>query len=70
MHNVLVILQILIVFLLTFAVLSQSQGGGLGSSFGSSGSYHTKRGMEKGLFVATIILSVLFAVNSLALLLL
>lgn len=47
--------------LLTAAILLQQKGGELSSSFGGSGGvYHSKRGIEKTLFIASIVLSVLF----------
>ena len=43
------------------SVLLQQRGGGLSSTFGgSSMEYSTKRGAEKVIFYATIVLSVLF----------
>ncbi len=43
------------------AVLLQQQGVGLGTTFGGDGnSFRTKRGLEKGLFYLTIVLSALF----------
>lgn len=67
MNNFWLVLQaILSVFIIT-AVLLQSQGGGLGPAFGGgSESYHTKRGLEKVIFNATIVLVVLFAIVSIA----
>lgn len=54
--------MIVISVLFTTAVLLQQRGAGLSGTFGGdgSGAYHTKRGLEKTLFFATIILSVLF----------
>ncbi len=58
--------QIAITILLCTAILMQIQGTGLGSLFGGSDSgFHTKRGAEKFLFYATIVLSVVFMVSSL-----
>lgn len=55
------ILQIIIAILLIAAILLQSRGSGLGSVFGGEGNiYRTKRGLEKSLFIFTIILSILF----------
>jgi len=55
------IAQIVISILLIAAILLQSKGTGLGAAFGGSGNvYSTRRGFEKTLFVATIILVVLF----------
>jgi len=61
--SVLLIIQMVVSVLLIGAVMLQSQGGGLGSSFAQA-SYHTKRGMEKGLFVLTIGLAVVFVISS------
>lgn len=54
-------IQILISILLVSAILLQQRGTGLGAAFGGAGDvFRTKRGIEKGLFYATIGLSVLF----------
>lgn len=61
MTNILTIAQIVISVLLIASVLLQQQGAGLGASFGGDGNvFRTKRGVEKGLFYATIVLGVLF----------
>ena len=55
------IIQILLSLLLTIAILLQQRGTGLGMAFGGEGAvFRTKRGVEKGLFYATIGLSILF----------
>lgn len=55
------IIQIVIAVLLMTSILLQNRGTGLSGVFGgSSGVYRTKRGVEKGLFVTTIVLAVLF----------
>ncbi len=55
------IVQMVISILLIGAIILQNQGSGLGSAFGGEGNvYRTKRGLEKKLFIATIILSTLF----------
>jgi protein translocase SecG subunit len=55
------IVQIVIALLLTAAILLQQRGAGLSEAFGgSSAGYHTKRGLEKTLFISTIILAILF----------
>jgi len=52
--------------LMTICILLQSQGAGLGSAFGGEGNmYRTKRGLEKGLFRATIVFATLFFVAAL-----
>jgi preprotein translocase subunit SecG len=70
MYTLWLSLQIVFAVLLTGAVLLQSQGTGLGSSWGGGGeTYHTRRGVEKVLFYATIALAVLFTVSSISVLL-
>ena len=65
MNNIWFIFQSVIAVLIIISVLLQTQGGGLGSAFGGGGdNYHTRRGLEKVLFYATIILIVLFAIVS------
>jgi len=55
------IIQIIIAFFLVVSILLQNRGSGLSGIFGGGGNvYLAKRGLEKILFVATIILSVLF----------
>ena len=66
MRNLLLWLQIAVSALLVTAILLQQKGVGLGSAFGGSGQiYRSKRGMEKGLFIGTIILAALFVVIAL-----
>jgi len=61
MQLVLNISQLFIVGLLVICILLQQKESGLGAAFGGSGQlYSTKRGAEKIIFIATIILSVLF----------
>jgi len=63
--NTLLVIQIIISVFLIGAILLQAQGSGLGIAFGgSSSSYHTKRGVEKTIFITTIILAALFAILS------
>lgn len=61
-------IQIGLSVLLVTAVLMQRSEAGLGGAFGGSdapgSSFHTKRGAEKTLFNATIVLAVLFALSS------
>lgn len=59
--------QIIISILLIIAILMQNRGTGLGNAFGGSGGvYLTKRGIEKKLFIATIVLAILFFLSSFA----
>ena len=51
-------------------ILLQQRGVSLGAGFGSSGElYTTRRGLEKSLFVATIVFVVIFVLSILGLLL-
>lgn len=58
--NILLIAQMAVSILLLLAILIQAKGTSLGRSFGGSASYHTKRGAERALFMATIFLAVIF----------
>ena len=59
------VIQIILGVLLIVAILFQQKGTGLGSAFGGEGQvYRSKRGVERLLFIATIILSALFAINA------
>lgn len=60
--NIVTIAQIIISILLIAIILIQQKGSGLGSAFGgeSGNLYSTKRGVEKILFYATIVLAVAF----------
>ena len=67
MRNLLLWAQIGVSILLVGAILLQQKGVGLGSAFGGSGQiYRSRRGLEKGLFWATIALAVLFTLGALA----
>ena len=67
MLKILNIAQIVISVLLIALILLQQRGGGLSSVFGGEGNvYRTRRGMEKGIFWATVILSVLFLAAAIA----
>ena len=51
-------------------ILLQQRGASLGAGFGSSGELYTqRRGLEKSLFIATIVFAVIFVTSILALLL-
>lgn len=68
MATILPVLQIIISVLLIAGILLQSNAAGLGGAFGGSDNidagYHTRRGFEKWLFNATIVLAIAFAVVS------
>lgn len=61
------IAQIVVSILLMVVILLQNRGTGLGSAFGGSGGgvYLTKRGLEKKLFIVTIVIAVIFFALSL-----
>lgn len=64
------ILQIITVgssVLMVLAILLQQRGASLGAGFGSSGElFTTRRGLDKNLFEATIVLAVIFVMSILA----
>ena len=58
---ILAVAMIILSVLMCTAILLQQRSSGLGMAFGGDGNvFRTKRGLEKGLFYATIALSVLF----------
>jgi protein translocase SecG subunit len=59
-------LQAVLAVLLIVAILLQRSNEDLGSAFGGSGGgvFYAKRGLEKQLFIATIVLAVLFLATS------
>jgi protein translocase SecG subunit len=60
------IIQLIVAILLIIVILMQNRGGGLSGLFGGGGNiYMAKRGAEKFLFIATIILTILFFITSL-----
>lgn len=61
------IVQTVLALLLLLSILIQNRGAGLGSTWGGSGEFYvTRRGMEKLLFRATIIIAFAFIVVSFA----
>jgi len=61
------IAQVAVALLLMLAILLQNRGAGLGDVFGGTGGvYLTKRGLEKKLFIATIVLAAIFILLSLS----
>lgn len=61
-----VAIQIITSLMLIFLVLIQSKSGGLSSSLSNSfGAYRSRRGIEKGIFITTILTGIAFTVNSL-----
>jgi len=65
--NALLITQIILSVLITAFVLLQSQGSGLGATWGGGGeTYHTRRGVERVIFTLTIVAIALFTLVSIA----
>lgn len=71
MKELLTILQIVLSSLLIVSILLQAQGQGLGVLGGQGGEFfRSRRGIEKILFQATVVLAVLFFLSSIGQLLL
>jgi protein translocase SecG subunit len=63
--DILGIIDLIVAVLLIVSVLMQSRGTSVGIAFGGGGeSFRSKKGIEKFLFYATIILGALFAAIS------
>lgn len=54
------IAQIIVSITLIVFVILQAKGSGLSGVLGGSTNYHAKRGVEKSLFYATIVVAVLY----------
>jgi len=66
MKQYLIIAQGITAVLLTISILLQQRGSSLGSAFGGGGGFHvSRRGAEKKIFGATIILATIFVVLAL-----
>ncbi len=69
MKSLLPYAQIILSVLLVGAIILQRTGAQVGGAFGGSDNwstaFHTRRGFEKGLFNATIIIAILFAISAL-----
>jgi len=65
--SILIIIQIIVSVLLVAGILLQQRGSAMGSAFGQEGgaNYSTRRGAEKKIFWATVILGTLFVFLSL-----
>ena len=65
--DILRLLQAAVAIVLIIVILLQNRGAGLSGVFGGSGNvFATKRGIEKKLHYATIVMAVVFFVVSLA----
>ena len=66
MKIALLIIQLIVSVLLITVILLQAKGSGLSGVFGGEGGvYRTRRGLEKGVFISTIILAILFLATAL-----
>jgi preprotein translocase subunit SecG len=69
MKSLLPYIQIILSVIMVVAVLLQQTGAQVGGAFGGSdnfsSAFHTRRGFEKGLFNATIVVAILFAISAL-----
>ena len=69
MKSLLPYIQIILSVVLVAIILLQRTGAQVGGAFGGSdnfsSAFHTRRGMEKGLFTITIIVAILFAASAL-----
>jgi preprotein translocase subunit SecG len=64
-QNFLNIAQILVSLVLILVILLQAKGSGFGAGLGgTTSSFRTRRGLEKTLFQATIVLTILFLAMS------
>lgn len=67
LQGILPYVQIVLSALLIVAIVLQRTGASLGGAFGGdnfSSGFHTRRGLEKTLFYATITLGILFALSA------
>ncbi len=67
LHGVIPYIQIFLSVALIACVLLRQTGASVGGAFGGdnfSATYNTRRGMEKYLFYATIVLGIMFATTS------
>ncbi|NOZ72628.1 MAG: preprotein translocase subunit SecG [Chloroflexi bacterium] len=63
METIFFVAQIIVALVLTVLILMQTQNSGAGSMFGSDTTvYRTRRGLEKTLYQATIVLTAVFFV--------
>lgn len=61
MKNTFFIIQIVLSIILIISIILQQRGTGLGGAFGGEGNvYRSRRGAEKFLFTATIVIAILF----------
>ncbi len=65
MALVVTIIHIIVSLLLITLVMLQTEGSGLGGTlFGGGDVFHSKRGIERSLFILTIVIAVIFSLTS------
>ena len=67
--SILAIIQFVVAILLIIAILLQNRSSGIGATFGGGGmdtGYYTRRGFEKFLTQATIVLAIFFMAIAIA----
>lgn len=63
-ENILPIVTVVSAVLMVLCILLQARGASLGAGFGSSGElFTTRRGIDKSLYEATIVLAVVFVLS-------
>lgn len=65
MYKILLVTQVIISVLLTLIIMVQSKDEGLSATFGGSDFQSTRRGADKIIFRATVLLAALFLLNGL-----
>jgi preprotein translocase subunit SecG len=67
MKSFLTIFQVVVAILLILTILMQEKGVGLSATFGGGGEfYRSRRGIDRLLFIFTVVLSLLFIGTSIA----
>lgn len=67
MKSFLTIFQVIVSILLIITIVIQEKGVGLSATFGGGGEfYRSRRGLDRMLFIVTVVLSILFIGTSVA----
>lgn len=70
MEKIFIYIEIIISIALTISILLQNRGSGLSAAFGGDFSgFYTKRGLEKFLYIISIVLGSCFIINAFLILL-
>ncbi len=63
MNNIILIAQIVFAVLIVILILLQQRGTAMGSAFGGQGGfYSTQRGIQKKIFIATVVAVAIFII--------